>query len=66
MARDMNLRAASSSCRDMIGEFACFVGGMTRKPVHRQVPLGQIVTMPKMHPTQDFGYAQKIRSFRKA
>ena len=61
MARDMFCEPEFLMQRP-VGEFACFVGGMTPHPFIVQVPLDYVINLPKMHPTH---FAQLVEHMRK-
>jgi hypothetical protein len=61
MARDMFCEPEFLMQRP-VGEFACFVGGMTQHPFIVQVPLDYVINLPKMHPTH---FEQLVEDMRK-
>ena len=61
MARDMFCEPEFLMQRP-VGEFACFVGGMTQHPFIVQVPLDYVINLPKMHPTH---FEQLVQDMRK-
>jgi hypothetical protein len=61
MARDMFCEPEFLMQRP-VGEFACFVGGMTQHPFIVQVPLDYVINLSKMHPAH---FEQLVQDMRK-